>query len=344
MLFDERPKDSKEDLFDRESELSETLKAIKENRPLILILGIRRIGKTSLLNVVLKESKVNYILVDLRSLKRNYSRGDLYNALAEGLSLNKKILDFLRGLRGVKIMGNEIELKWRGRNSLSIAELLDRLNANRIIIALDEAQKLRGPLANEIKEAIAHAYDYDKKITFILTGSEVGLLYDFLGIENPSSPLYGRYAIEIKLERLSREKSIEFLERGFDEIGVRVNKEVLEEAYEKFDGIVGWLTFFGNEYLRERNFQRVLKVAVSLASDEIKNLRKISKRYITVLKCIAQGNDSWSKLKNCVERIEGSSISSSILSNVLNNLEKMSIIQNYQFLDPVYKLAVTSLE
>lgn len=56
-----------------------------------------------------------------------------------------------------------------------------------------------------------------------------------------------------------------------------------------------------------------------------------------------QGNDSWFKLIKCVERIEGSSISSSILSNVINNLEKMSIIQDYQFLDPVYKLAVMSL-
>ncbi|NON61777.1 ATP-binding protein, partial [Acidianus sp. RZ1] len=315
MLFDERPKDSKKDLFDRENELSEILKSIKESRPLLLILGIRRIGKTSLLNVALKESKVNYILVDLRSLDRNYSRGELYNALAKGLSLNKRVLEFLKGLRGVKIIGNEVELRWKGRNSLSIPELLDRLNDNRAIIALDEAQKLRGPLSNEIKEAIAHAYDYDRNLTFLLTGSEVGLLYNFLGIEDPSSPLYGRYSVEIKLERFTKEKSIEFLEKGFDEIGISVSEEVLEEAYEKFDGIVGWLTFFGNEYSRERDFKRVLKIAVSLASDEIKNLEKISKRYITVLKCISQGNDNWSRVKGCVEKIEGSSISSSILSN-----------------------------
>ena len=34
-------------------------------------------------------------------------------------------------------------------------------------------KELRGPRANEVLNAIAHAYDYDRNITFILTGSEV---------------------------------------------------------------------------------------------------------------------------------------------------------------------------
>lgn len=49
---------------------------------------------------------------------------------------------------------------------------------------------------------------------------------------------------------------------------------MLDEAYEKFDELIGWLTFFGNEYSGEKDFQRVLKAAINLASDEIKNLGK----------------------------------------------------------------------
>lgn len=48
-------------------------------------------------------------------------------------------------MRGVKIFGLEIELGWRKGESPSLVELFDRLNERKTIIAMDEAQKLRGP-------------------------------------------------------------------------------------------------------------------------------------------------------------------------------------------------------
>jgi AAA+ ATPase superfamily predicted ATPase len=49
LYFDERPKERPEDLYDREEELRQLLTALKERRSLILVLGPRRSGKTSLL-------------------------------------------------------------------------------------------------------------------------------------------------------------------------------------------------------------------------------------------------------------------------------------------------------
>ncbi|MBC7092259.1 MAG: ATP-binding protein [Nitrososphaeria archaeon] len=95
-------------------------------------------------------------------------------------------------MTAIRVAGNEIEIKWKGKGALSLTSLFDHLNRRRIIIAFDEAQKLRGPRSNEILNAIAHSYDYNKNVTFIFTGSEVGLLYDFLKISDASSPLYGR--------------------------------------------------------------------------------------------------------------------------------------------------------
>ena len=142
---------------------------------------------------------------------------------------------------------------------------VDRLNKKKIVIAIDEAQRLRGPRSSELKDAIAHAYDYDKNISFILTGSEVGLLYDFIGIEDSRSPLYGRYYVEVKLERLSREQSIDFLRKGFAQLNLRVSEEVLKVAYEHFDGIPGWLTFFGNAYARgEADIEKIKSIAVRM--------------------------------------------------------------------------------
>ena len=75
MLFDPRPKQEKRDLFGRERELNRLLAAMGSRCPLILLLGVRRIGKTSLLKVALKEAGQPYIYLDLRILEEEgYSR------------------------------------------------------------------------------------------------------------------------------------------------------------------------------------------------------------------------------------------------------------------------------
>jgi AAA+ ATPase superfamily predicted ATPase len=50
-LFDLRPKSRREDLFDRERELSELYRDVGRGYPVVLVLGVRRIGKTSILRV-----------------------------------------------------------------------------------------------------------------------------------------------------------------------------------------------------------------------------------------------------------------------------------------------------
>ena len=344
MLFDERPKTKREDLFDRDEELKKIIDNI--NKPLIVIKGIRRIGKTSLLQVALNQVKIPYIILDCRKLRENYSRQDIYTLISEGLkSRLDQIRDILARIKGIKIMGNSIEIKWKGKDYVSIADLFDHLNEKRIIIAIDEAQRLRGPLSNEIKDAIAHAYDYDRNITFILTGSEVGLLDDFIGIENVNSPLYGRYYYSIELERFDKDKSREFLERGFQEYNVKVSD--VEEIVNLLDGIPGWLTFAGNQYVNGKGLEDVRREAINIALEELKNLigkkaktsQITASRYLNTLKCIAYDNDSWSKVLNCLQKEEGTIISSSVFFNIIENLEKYGIIKDYQFLDPIYKEA-----
>lgn len=346
MLFDERPKRTREELFDREREIEEIEKNV--DRPLIVLSGVRRIGKTSTLLVALNEIGIDYVIIDCRRLKENYGRQELFNLFSSSFSsVLDKIKDILSGVRGVSIAGSSIEFRWKGRNSLSLADLFDHLNKRRLIIAIDEAQKLRGPLSAEVRDAIAHAYDYDDNLTFILTGSEVGLLYDFLGVEDEKSPLYGRYFYSISLGRFSRDESREFLMRGFSEVGVKVDKGLIDYMVDIFDGIPGWLTFGANRYLEGRSIEEINEIAINVALDELRNFietkRRVSeisaRRYIYALRCIAMGENTWSKLMSCIERSEGSTVSSSVLDNIIVNLEKTSLVKNYEFLDPIYKEA-----
>ncbi len=192
-----------------------------------------------------------------------------------------------------------------------LTELFEALDEAGSIIVFDEAQNLRGPLSREILEAIAYAYDNCRNLCFILSGSEAGLLYDFLGIDNPDPPLYGHYFIEVSLDRFSRGQSIDFLREGFRQAGKKVSMDTIEQAVDLLDGIPGWLTFYGAKCLEGYcNPYSVRELAVKLAIRELENIIKNrSRRYGLVLKALALGHRSWGRVKRYVETTEGKTLS-----------------------------------
>ena len=70
IFFDERPKETIENLYDREEKLSSLQYAISE--PIVLLSGIRRIGKTSILKVFLNIINLPYALIDARISLSSY--------------------------------------------------------------------------------------------------------------------------------------------------------------------------------------------------------------------------------------------------------------------------------
>ena len=281
LLFDLRPKRSRKDLFDRERELEE-LERASSKYPLIMLLGVRRVGKTSVAYCFLENRKG--FLVDLRGVR---SRAELYGRLAEGLRGSIGALrKFLRGIRGIKVMGAEVELKWRGMDSLSFTGLLTELNrAGNFTVVLDEVQSLRPPLSSEVRSLLAYAYDNLDKITIVVTGSEVGILKDFLKLSDPSSPLYGRYVHKVEVGRFSKGELLDFLRRGFMEEGINPPKKDIEEAIDLFDRIVGWLVLFSRLYSDGGDLEGIVEVAIKTVTQE---LAKLSKREKAVLKAIAK--------------------------------------------------------
>lgn len=94
----------------------------------------------------------------------------------------------------------------------------------------------------------------------------------------------------------------------------------------------------------DRDLQDLKKKAMTVAKGEILNLCEgRSKRFMTALKCMAKGADSWSKLRNCIESAEGRTVSSSVLDNAIKSLEDLNLIKNYKFLDNIYGEAAKEL-
>lgn len=348
MLFDLRPKSRREEIFDRDEEFKELEKSI-ERYPLTLLLGIRRVGKSSLLRAYLSENPG--ILIDCRELyaeSGHIAREDLVRELQSKGILMQRVLSKFR----LKLNLRFLEVEPRGA---SLREIFRELNevgekTGRFIIAFDEAQYLRfygSRGGKELLALFAHAYDSLPNLRIVLTGSEVGLLHDFLGIDDYESPLYGRMGGEVYVRPFDGETSKAFLKAGFKEAGVEVSEEDIEKAVSVLDGIPGWLVLFGAKYLEKESFKEAmnatLEVAKGLIFGELSELEKRSRRYIGILRAIAMGYNRWSLIRDYLE-LKKMRTPEPRLHELLKNLKKMGWVEEkngeYSLTDPLVKLAL----
>ncbi len=357
MYFDPRPKKNREDFYDREKELKEFDKALKSS-PMVVITGIRRLGKTSLILVGLEN--VPSVLIDMRGVPQ--SREGIYRRVEASLneffrkngSIWREVKRGLRRITGVQVLGSGISLAW-GEKRADLTELFGSLKNHGVVVVFDEVQYARGPLGKKLAETLAYLYDYTD-LRLVLSGSEVGLLYDFLGTDDPNAPLYGRYFREIKLERFDESKSIGFLRKGFEQAGLRVDEDILKLAYEKLDGIVGWLVHFGLKFIETGNKEEVIEEVVEEASnlvlEELNNFlekhKPAEKRFFEVLRAVAIGKSSWQEIKGYMESIERRSIPDASLGRVLRGLLRASFLEKvvegrnirYKIPDPILEHVV----
>ena len=348
IFFDGRPKETREELYGRENELRLLHSSLSE--PIVLLTGIRRIGKTSILKVFLNEMDIQHALIDVRFPITSFRT--LYSALSEALSqLNKKgsLSSALGHIKGISFFGLSVSLSWKPEERASLLEIMDRVcETGRVVIAFDDTQNMRGKLGHEVLSLLAHCYDYCKNTTFILTGSEAGLLYDFLKIEDPSSPLYGRHIEEVRVSRFDEQNSLTFLKEGFRQAGIDAPKEVLECAVNTLDGIAGWLTEFGHRSVRigkatNTVVEEVLQVA---ANSAISELSHFSSEYITMIRALSNGYERWGELKEYLERKNKRVVYDAELRRYLVSLEKRGYVTRtdrgrYTLIDPVIKNAFT---
>jgi Predicted ATPase (AAA+ superfamily) len=357
VLFDPGPKESRADLFGRDEELGRINSFLSGSSRLLVIYGIRRIGKTSVLKVALNESRIPYCYIDAKALEGDLSVRRLYGLVSRCLSevavrfrLEDVIRRIARSLRSVHVLGSGVDLSiYIEQGKVYLTDLLSKISESldRFVLAIDEAQWLRllkGHGKVDMALVLAYVYDNLSNVKVILTGSEVGLLNDFIGFNDVRSPLYGRIMNELTLEPFSREKSMEFLRLGFRQYGVDVDEDEVKEVVDRLDGIVGWLTYYG--YMRAVRGVRPVEVyneALALINEELRSLLSRSRYYAVVLEALARGRTRFSEIRDYVSAKLGKYVQPTEVSRVLNNLVKLSIIKRsghgtYEIMDPVVKI------
>lgn len=357
MYFDITPKTKKEDLFGREYLIDSLVSYINDKTVrLIVIKGLRRTGKTSLLNVALKEVKQKKLKIDVREAPY-YERKEFMSYVIEkikaeiGESLFHKIL---KCIAGVKISYKDVSTTFLleiEKNFLTFFEKLNEQFKRKntfFVIALDEVQLLK-----EIKfdNLLAAIFDNYKNIKLVLTGSEIGLVDEFLGKRDADSLLFGRALLELEIKKLSDEQVSQFLTRGFNQIKQKIGLKEIKEVIEIFDGIIGWATYYG--WLKSKNIshnQTILKVVEEgskLTKKELDRflVKRSKANYLKVLKWIARGYNGWGLLKNQFVK-QGKKISDRQLNLYLKELLDYSFLEkinkNYFITDPLLIKALES--
>lgn len=375
--FDVRPKDDPTFLYGRKKELSEFISQIHENN-WIAVLGPRRIGKTSLILCGLRNlgREYAYGIIDFRAFagRKNIQPPELIQVLMDGLNRiadeKNKFSCVIKGLSALEEFELEaglVRLKFKkkpmAKGYPNLPLILDKLNSEckkrkfRLVLGFDEAQELKKVVGVDFISILAHIFDYCKNIEIVFTGSQFGLFKEILEPDHKSS-LYGRYIHRIKLNPFEKPSSMQFLEFGFVEKHVRIDKSHLEAIVNTINGIPGWLTHFGTNatlkheksLLSKDDVKKALKetlthgkkVVINELNSFLKN-RRAKKRYMEILKILAVKEPSWSKIKKALQ-IELGLIDDKNFSELLKTLVENEFVRKendiYKIVDPILKKAL----
>jgi len=352
LYFDPRPKTKKEDLFGREKELKKFEEVIAY-ASIIVVTGLRRTGKTSFVDVALSSTSHPHVFLDMRDLPVVPSHIEIIRRVETAFDkMEKKWLsplsEALKQVKGVELAGTKVTFQW-GKAGVDLTELFDKIDAwakkhnEHFLFAVDEVQIVRGDKA--LPRLFARIADSNRNVTLILTGSEIGLLYDFLGFDTPESPLYGRHYTEIRMRNFGPEEAKAFLNEGFKQISVPCSDETLQYAVQRLDGVVGWLTLLGARSRDKGNCIKqtvddVLNEGGKLARAEAFRIVKFSSRYGVILNFLAKtGGGGWSEIKTALEIREKRALPNSSFTELLDRLVKASLIgkadSKYRIVDPI---------
>jgi AAA+ ATPase superfamily predicted ATPase len=96
--------------------------------------------------------------------------------------------------------------------------------------------------------------------------------------------------------------------------------------------------------------RETLEVAKRIVEKEMKELLRLSERYVLVSKAVSMGARNWSSMKRSVETVEGKKMGDSSFGRILRRLEKMEFLEKtpgrgktYRIVDPMIDRMIKDL-
>jgi hypothetical protein len=360
MLFSTRPKESREDLYDREREI-EILKDSIRRKDWIAVLGIKRVGKTSVVNVAVRETDSMSLKLNLMKLhdprRKKYPRGNFISLILE--NVNGLVKSYTMAGRVVRIISNVLGIDEESFMEFNIIKIKPRLkkfrkedltylfreldtfakdNKKILTIVFDEAQELVKISEIDFPSLFHDIYDYCQNTVVIFTGSMIRVVESVLKNIEYKEPFFGRYIRRVSLPKFTEEQSKDFLRRGFEEEGIKVSEDIIDYAWRKFDGIPGWLTFFGSEYSvavkhgLKPDIDRIVSNAIKEIKEEVINFLKYSQsmeRYSAIILALDRlgGEAELREIRKIASSLLNEEIPAPRIYEMLNRLLNYSLIE-----------------
>lgn len=341
MYFETEPKSRKSDFFNYDHEYEQVKKALERHEKIIVVVGVRRVGKTSLLNVIYHETKGLKLWLDGRVVTE--PKKEVFAAIYEtAKSGQPKIFGHIDSFN-VSAFGVGLNVKVGSETRLEIEKKIHA--AGPICVFMDEAQRMD---IRDLADLLSYFYDRHPTVSFVLSGSEIGLVEEILGESDSEHPLYGRQIVKVTVNRLDPNRSMDFLREGFAQLKVPVGENELREAVAELDGLIGWLTLYGygKGVHKDRDaLKKASQNAAQIAASELLHFFKKTrnrKLYLSILK--NTDGVGWEELRNRSGKNYGRPLNPNLFSYALAKLVAYSFVekkdQKYGLSDPLLKKAI----
>jgi AAA+ ATPase superfamily predicted ATPase len=332
-LFDTHPKSDPKYLYGREKELNDLVGHVK-NGDWVVLLGPRRVGKTSLARCTATKLGIRTLVIDAR-IESDFARG-LTNGLSGPQTVN------IQGSAAIPHVPVSVSA---GYTKTLLAQPLEQLLSNmkkELLVIVDEAQWLKNPRG--VARLMAHIFDYrHEKMTFVITGSAVGVMRT---ITEPGakSPLYGRAMTTMNIRKWrDTSTSLTFLREGCKQNKVSLTDDELGDVVDTLDGVPGWLTLFGYHFSESKEAGKAMDLtrneAMKIVKEELESSAKIAlgwPRQLSILKTISKKSMKFNEIASDLD------LPNKALSRSLDMLERLQYVEadeekNYTIIDPIVR-------
>jgi len=217
----------------REKEIKELTSEIKAGQHIVLM-SPRRYGKSSLVNEVMKSSRVKWFRINMELISDELDLANYY--VKNALSLNKfeKIKHYLRNLKiqpyiQIQPETNEISVSFSAEkrnistlisDSLQLPETIAKNMKKKIVIVFDEFQEIRR-ISPMLERKMRGLFQYHENITYVFIGSQESMIREIF--QNKKNPFY-KFGRHITLQKIAAPEFTDFITERFSSQKIDVSK------------------------------------------------------------------------------------------------------------------------
>jgi AAA+ ATPase superfamily predicted ATPase len=348
------------DYCDREP-LQSQVKELISSRQNIVLLGERRVGKTSLIHEVSRKLGKKVLYCDFWAVN---TIDDVCKRIFKGIfelekkdSWHLKILKMLSGLKPVLSIDPltlmpelSFESSPVAKHTESIIEALRvvrEITNDHTLVVFDEFQGLmKVPKYEDLLTLMRSEIQFHGAVSYAFVGSIRHKMDKFF--TNPDSPMYNS-ALRMTVDTIPRATFVKFLKKKFRRGKRSIDDSIFDQVYSLTNGVPGdiqclcealWSVSSESDHLNDEAYRRALLLIFSREKSSYEDkILALSNNQLKCLKAIARLGGA-NTMSSAFLAHSGISTPSSVQS-ALERLQDINILYNkeneYRFFDPFFK-------